>query len=313
MNQLSEYLDEMRLESGAWLGHVVLWHLPTAARVPIKTLHAAMDAAELDKFKPPLPRLINTFRNISSLNARRRVPTDDPNIFENYKIEEVVRADRRVVKDIVVQRVNGKDEELSYDIQVRITYTSSNDEVTYRWIGSGDPDDHQDDQSMNLARLIAEQFREATESYNSNIIRSLLREILDHCLATPIFNKAHFVSNDHARRVAGLAMLSNEIADINIIAIPLHDSAKQREMIKHAYEAATVGKINAALMDLDNLKGKQLSVDQLGDLMTQKQALKERTKEYSTLLQSALDESENWISIYEARVMQLLREVEAQQ
>lgn len=307
MSDLSLYLEELRADRASWLGQIVFWHIPSVARVPVADFQDAMQKAGLAEFAPPLPRLSNTFRNISSKHARRGVPTADPGVYENYRIEEVKRAERRVVKDIVVQRVDGNNEELSYDVQVRMEYISATNQVRYWWIGK----DHEDTnaQSMNLARLIADDFREAQGSYNSNVVRGVLRDILAASNATPIHNKAHFISLDFVHRVAGLELLSALISDIGVTAIPLNDSAKQREMIQQAYEAATVGKINTVLSDLDKLKGQPLTAHQFADLLEQKDQLKKKTKEYSALLSNALGESQNWLAIYEKRVMQLLPQV----
>lgn len=307
MADLSGYLEELKAERAAWLGQIVFWHIATATRVPVPDLQSAMELAHLKGFAPKEPRLTNVFRSVSSSHARKGVETDTPGVRENYRIEEVKRSEGRVVKDIVVQQVDGNNEELSYDVQVRLEYIQESNTVRYWWIGEGD----ENPQSMNLAELIATDFRNAQGSYNSNVIRNILRNILEGSNATPIENKAHFVGLDFANRVAGLELLSETIPDIHITAIPLTDSAKQRKMIKQAYEAATVGKINGVLSELDELKGKKISADQFSNLLEQKDKIKTRTREYADLLQIALQESDNWLTIYEKRIMQLLPQVES--
>ena len=299
---LSTYLGEIRSEQGRWLGQIVMWSLSADARVKVDDLHLAMEQAGLNEFAPKPPRISNTFRSVSSKHARKGVETDTPGVYENYKIEEVKRGDRRVVKDIVVQRVNQNDEQLSYDIQVRLEYVTENNDLRYWWIGNGE----ENQQALNLADLIAIDFRAAIETYNSNIVRGVLRKILDASFATSIYNKGYFVSNNFTHRVAGLEMLSALIEEINVTAIPLNDSAKQRDMLKQAYESTTVGRIASVLVDIDQFMKEGVTEEQIAHLLVQKDELTQRTQEYSSLLETSLRQSHIYLDLFEQRVQALI-------
>lgn len=306
-HSLSDYVQELTTKKAAWLGQIVFFSVPEATIVKERSLKKILNQAQLDQFLPALPRPSNVFRRVSSAHNMKRVPTDDPNVFEDYRTEEVIRQDRRIVKDIVVRQTNLRDEELRHQPQVRLEFNNVTGELSHYWLKTAGR--RKNPQSLAVAELIADDFAAVVDSYNCTMLRGMFRHVLSSSRSTLIQKKAYFVSSNYAEYVAGLQFVGDSIPGVEVAAIPLVDTQQQREMIRQAYISETLDEIDRTLVELDKFKGQDISSDQYASILVAKDELKSRTREYQDLLGVALDEADIRIKVYEKRVGTLLKYV----
>lgn len=295
-----DYAKEMRgTDRNTWLGQLCWYSVPESARVETEDLRQALVSVGLEGFMPKAPADHDIFRRVCTAQERKKVATDEPGVYENYLVRNVSRKLKRIVRQIVVERRNENNEQLGYEPKVHIEYDGAG-RVKFHTLAD-DPG-----QALEVAEAIEADFYAERNVFNSYILRELIRKVLEQSRATSVRRGVYFVMAENAGRMNSLEVLQGTLP-IEIHSLPLLDSKKQREMLKKAFEAETVGEIDKIMAEMDAMA--EITPDRYATVLTQMKELKAKTKQYSGLLEDALGEADFRLNIFEAKVRKLMDKV----
>ena len=301
---LTEYAERLRGgDRSMFLGELVWFSVGEAASIRHDLLLAELTTLKLESFCPRIPRDDDVFRRTCSQHQRKRVPTALDGVFENYLIRDVKRGAGQVVKHIVVEQVDGANKRLDYTPAISLTFDSKTGKIEVDVL-SATPDA----QVMNVAQLILQDFEREKGMVNSYGVRDLFRNILSMTGATSVRpgGGVYFVMQAKVEFVDALEALATKMLNVEVTSVPLVDDRKQRQMVRKAVEAETVGEIDKMLADIDEImSGPEITSDRFMAMSTQMRDVRSRTQEYGELLDEELGNVDFRLKILEAKMRQL--------
>lgn len=300
----AEYAERLRGgDRDLFLGELVWFSVTENAGIQHTTLVAELEKLGIAKYASRAPRDDDVFRRTCSQHQRKRVPTAQDGVFENYLIRDVKRGGGIVVKHIVVEQVDGANKRLSYTPAVSLQFESVGGIITIEAL-SAQPDD----QVMNVAELIEQDFQRERGMVNSYGIRDLIRTVLADTGATSVRpgGGVYFVMQSKVDYVDALDALSKVVRGVDVHSVPLIDDKRQREMVRKAVEAETVGEIDKTLAEIEEIMdGEEITVERFTVMTNRMLTLKGRTQEYAELLDEELGNTEFRIKVLETKMRQL--------
>lgn len=302
-----QYVERIKAgDPGVVLGSLVWYSVSESVRITHANLSTRLKKLGLEDFTPNEPRDDDVFRRVCTAAARKRVPTSDPEVFENYLVRDVSRADGQVVKHIVVERVDGGNQRLSYEPAVSLCFTSDTSMIETEILASGYP------QAENLADLIRDDFDTERGSVNAYAIRELCRKAILATNATIVRpgGGVYFVMQARVDRVEALEEMAEKMDGVEVHSLPLIDDGKQRAMLRRAIEAETVDEIDSTLAEIEKLmKGPEITFERYGQMVARMNDVKSKTGEYAELLDEALGNTDFRLTQYQRAMKKLLDHV----
>lgn len=300
----SKYLERIRTKDpGILLGSIVLYQVEEAVRVPHAQLELALQAVGLDEFVPPVPKDEDVFLRVCTSHERKRVETDDDEVFANYLMRSVSRGGGQASKQVVVEQVNAKGKRLKYTPSVALDFDGHKVQVTAL---TSPPDG----QAMNLADLIKRDFRREKGAVAAYSLRELIRKIILSTSATVIRPGVYFVMEKHRYTLDALTRLMQMIEGTSFHAIPLINDAEQQSLLREAIEGETRVEIEKRLDAIDKmLSGPEISAAHYQRLVEDMNRIKGRTTEYAELLDNALAGCDLLVGSYDAKMRKLFMHV----
>lgn len=304
MSELTDYADAAN--QLPTLGSLVLYGVAEKVRLDHTALGTLLDANGLSDFKTRPVSDKNVFLRVSSAQARKRVPTNDPEIFENYLVRHVAQTPATATKHIVVERVNSNGKRLDLLPMVSLEFdTNAYPQVTVGYLddpATGLPCDH--DQAHAVGELVARDYLADRGKVNAYGFRDLIRKVVDHVGATTVRSGVYFVPEARMATIANLEAVTDQIDGISVNVIPLIDNSKSREMLKTAFTQDTFNAIDKALSEIDALDH-EVPVAKFAALTQKKAALKREADEMAALLETNLEDAEIRMQLYEAKLLKL--------
>lgn len=301
---LSEYTERLRGgDRSLFLGELVWFSVGEAAGIRHDKLVGELTNVGLDNLAPRVPRDDDVFRRTCSQHQRKRVPTAIDGVFENYLIRDVKRGAGQVVKHIVVEQVDGANKRLDYTAAISLTFDSKTGVIEVEALGA-----QPDDQVMNVAELILQDFEREKGMVNSYGVRDLFRSVLAITGAASVRpgGGVYFVMQPKVEYVEKLEALSKVMSNVDIHSVPLIDDRRQREMVRRAIEAETVGEIDKTLAEIEDImSGPEITSDRFMVMTQRMNDLKGRTKEYAELLDEELGNTEFRLEVLTKKMRQL--------
>lgn len=287
------------------LGSLVWYSVPDAVRVDHTILTGLLEDVGLATYTPPEVKDKNVFLRVASSHARKRVPTDDPAVYENYLVRNVLDRGEKAVKQIVVEQVNASGVKLNLTPAVQVEYDAGN--ITLTHLSS--PLGHHD-QAMAVAELIEQDYDAQRNTVNAYGVRELIRRVILQSGATTVrpSGGVYFLTAAKADAIEALVKLADGIALVDVHPVPLIDDTRQREMLRKAVEAETIDKIDKTLGEIDKIES--LTPQRYASLAAEMNELKAKTTEYVDLLDESLDAAQFRIRVYEAKMRQLYAKVD---
>lgn len=300
----TEYAERLRGgDRSIFLGELVWFSVGEGAGIDHDKLVAELTALDLDPFAPRKPRDDDVFRRTCSQHQRKRVPTDTDGVFENYLIRDVKRGAGQVVKHIVVEKVDGANKCLDYTPAVSLTFASQTGQIDVEAL-SATPDD----QVMNVAELILQDFERERGMVNSYGVRDLIRGILSMTGATSVRpgGGVYFVMQSKIEIVDALMKLAKAIPNVDIHAVPLVDDRQQRAMVRKAVENETIDEIDRTLSEIEDImEGPEITHDRYAQMAHRMRELQSRTQDYADLLDQTLGNTDFRLKVLNTKMRQL--------
>lgn len=289
-----------------WLGRLA-WFAVLDANVPHATVAASLNAAGLSEFTPPPPCDDDVFRRVWRNGQRRQVDTARDGVKENLLVREVARAGGKIMKKLVVETVNSKGEKLSFRQVADVRFdTDTPDDVLVTW-------HHEHVATATLAAELAADYERLRGHVNGNAVRAIIRSVLDSGLAISVRpgGGVYFVAEERSAGIEALEAAINPLPGCSLHSLPLIDDRRQREMLRAAYEAETIGEIDRTIDELIDLANadQPISPAKFTSLNERRQQLVDKTNEYSALLGNALQTTATRLDIYGREMSRLLGKV----
>lgn len=298
-------------DTSAFLGRL-FWYELSDVRIPHADLIAAMAQAGLTRNLPKPPFDTDVFKRVCTKAQRKRVPSADPNTFENYKMVEF-KDSTSVTRRVVCEQVDNKGKVLRHFEMADIEFTRPRGNVTGK-IEVTRLNQHPSPDQCGIAEAIIDdveaKFAEWQGCLNTYAVREWVRHYLLDLGATKAKDALYFVGEAHAAKLEALEVFADLLGthgNVDFHSLPVIDDRKQRLMIQKAFEAETSDAIDALLVDINALAAseKGLKSERYADLVTQYQQLTAKTKDYEHLLQEKLDSTGARLKIFQQSLMNL--------
>lgn len=302
----SKYLERLRTKDpSVLLGSLVWYNVAENVRVPHADLTLALQAVGLEMFIPPVPKDEDVFLRVCTSHERKRLETDDPEVYENYMMRPVSKSGGTAAKQLVVESVNPQGKRLDYVPSVHIEFDGHQVQITSL---TSPPNP----QAMNLADLVKRDFKRERKCVAAYTLRSLFRDAIGTLGATKTVPSGgiYFVMEKHRYTLDALARLSKMIDGTMFHTVPLINDEDQQAMLRDAIEGETRTTILKTLDELDRLlSGPEITAARYQSLVEQMNVVKGRTSEYSELLDDALAGCDLLVESYDAKMRKLFMHV----
>jgi hypothetical protein len=292
MSVISEYKD--RIVNAPALGMLAWFSVSESdSTYDHATLTTQLADLGLEKFLPRPSHDADVFRRTFQNGQRRgKVPTEDPGVFENFLIRTVSDKDGKILRRIVVERVNAAGEKLDFTESMNIRFDIEWPErVIVEMI---DPDE-MNLTAWQLADELAGEYVASRNSVNSGAIRDLIRRVLLAAVGTSMSKGGglYFVPIAHADLVASIEQLVPHLPGASFGSCPLIDDDKQRISVREAFEAQNIAKAEELTAELINLRrgAKAPGKRRMASLEVEINEVIARTIEHQQVLNDTLEAS----------------------
>ncbi len=289
--QYTKYVERLRSgNTDVLLGSLAWYSVIEATRITHADLVAALTLVGLEAHQPPAPKDDDVFRRVCTSHQRKKVETDNPDIFENYLIRDVKKTEGEFVKQIVVEQVNAKGKKLGYNPAVQLAFTVGSTKIEVTPISK-----RPFPQAANLAELIKRDFRAERGTLNAYGIREMFRRIVLGTGATVVrpTGGVYFVMEAQRPTVDAMVALSAQIPGTTFHPVPLINDKEQQAMLKAAFEEETVSTVEKRLSEIDAmLAGPEITSRRYADLIAEMKVVSARTEEYREILDDKLSGSD---------------------
>lgn len=312
--QFTDYAARLRAgDPDIFLGSLVWYSVYDDAKITHGDLQKLLTEVGLDAYTPHAPKDLDVFRRVctAALRHRKRIPTTNPEVFENYLIRDVQRANSNVCKQIVRESVDANNRRLAYEPMLEVCFHNLTSQVTSKIVSVATSADEQ-----LVARQIADEinvnFLAARNTMNGYAIRELIRRVLVSSAGTLVRTGGgvYFIMRQHGGNVASLERMAARINGTSVHSLPLLDDAKQRKMVKEAFEAETVGEVDRALVEIDKLlAGPEITETRFQSVFGEMKGLVDKCEEFSDLLEEQMGNADFRIKMYKSKLRALLDHV----
>lgn len=295
----------------------LFWYTVSEVRIPHRRLVLMLKKAGLTTRPPNEPKDIDTFTRICSAMKRDKVPTADPNEFLNFRTVQFKDADT-ITRRVIRERVNnaGRKLEVTELFDISFDRTADHGDLVcklrpgQRW---------KNGTTINEIRdQIIDDYYHWRGCLNAWAIREWMRHfIIDENRATIMRpgGGVYFLSRDRVSVIESLEALEAPLArylvsdtgTVEIHSLGLLDDRKQRERLRKAYEAETIGAIDEMLVEISAINKGHKKITQAAHkkLVVQAAELAARTDEYANLLSAKLDSTDNRVELFREAVAAL--------
>ncbi len=302
MSTFTEYRDQARAaDKQTWLG-MLAWHSVSESTVEHAEVARQLFAVGLERFTPAAPKDDDVFRRIFYNGQRRKLDTDNPEIFEHLLVREVVRAEGRIVKRVVIETVNSADVSLGFreatDIVFNVEHPQS---VSITPLGGPE-----NIRGSDLAHELAAEYLAIRGSVDARAIREIVRQVLAAAMATAVRpgGGVYFVPMGQAPLLESLEEVAAHLPGCSVHSLPLVSEPRQREMLRKAFEAESIEAVDKTMMEVASLlkSDRKVSVSRFTALMARQKTLVARSAEYSSLLEQSLETTDDRLKILQLQL-----------
>lgn len=310
MSQFTDYAEHVKtLDRDTYLGVLTWYTVAGELRVPQADLKALLDGVGLGGYAPRVPNDADIFRRTSTAAQRKRMATNQPNVFVNFLVRSPGDDTDHLYRRVVRELVDNANLRLGYTEVAELVFDRATSAVSFSMLEA-------DADAEDLCRGVLDDYMTDKGNLNGASIRDMIQRVLTASNATSVRYPAggvYFLSVENADVVAGLEEVVSQLPPGAMVhSLPLIDDIKQRSMIQKAFEAESVGRITTLATEIAALRkaGTKISPDKFASYATALRELKGKTAEYSELLSEGLTTTSSAISIFERQVSGLMKLVE---
>lgn len=269
-------------------------------------LESQLTAAGLERFVPGKPCDADVFRRAFTNGQRKRLTTPDPDVFEHLLVRMIAQSDGKIIKRIVVERVDQAGLKLGYTEAVEVIFDREHPEsVSVTSLGTWHP------AALQLAYKLAGEYRQTRGFVNSDAIRNMVKRVLEVGMATMLRPGLYFVMEDKVAPSLAMEELANRLPGAMVHSLPLVDDEKQRTNVRRAFEAESIESIDRLVAEIVEITrgDNDISFARYESFQRQYSAITAKTKEYGTLLAEQMSTTQFRLQVFQAEMGQLYRKI----
>lgn len=303
MTSLPEYEDQIKSDTIPKLGNLV-WYSISGVKIKHEDLKDITKGTFLEGTEPAKPKDPDTFRRICSNAERKKVETGDPKIFKNVMVRTASAPnDDLIVRRIVIETVTPDDKRLDYFQTMDVEFNRKTSSVNIN-VKVWDPI------GQETADHIKAEFESWKGHLNSYAVREWVRGAIVQMRATHVkpTGGIYFVAEEHEGSLEELESMVDKLGTSSVHYLPLVDTGKQREMLKAAFEAESIGEIDELLAEIGAVLGdpdKKITEKNYERLMSRFDNLGDKLDDYDNLLKSNLSGVSTRLSVFESQLRRL--------
>lgn len=318
MTTFNETIDKLTTYDPALFLGRLCWYTVTE---DLNVSHQDFNAKAMDVFfdvdvpptMPGFPKTADVFKRACTASQRLNIPVDDcPDCKANYLTRATGHDDQRVWRTIVRETIDANDHSLGYTELVTVTFerktekikVTVHDQLIEDPIGTEMAEDIKAYVNAKVDVMTAYAAREFTRKY-------MERNLFATCVRPS--GGVYFVAESHAAEVEALDTLLNGIGvGASFHFMPILDDAKQREMLRAAYESETIGDIDEVISEMAAIMAdstKKISSSRFANFAVTAQEMRRSIAEYSDLLNESLEATADRLEIMDEVLISLMGHV----
>lgn len=218
---------EVEIHENQLFGYLV-WYTIFEADISRDDLQNRLLSHGLEKFMPKEISPNDAFRRgTSSIEQKNVEEFSSQDVIVNFLVRDVFNDKDQIVRHLVVERVDRKNKELSYDPEMAIIkFDKNNKSISYTSSSCT---------ASKLAEKAKENYSHCLTHYNSRHIREMVYNILASTRPLPVrpSGGVYFVPKEHESTLNSLISVVKSIGDSEVFKIPLVNSAEAKDMVRY--------------------------------------------------------------------------------
>lgn len=314
MTVLDEYGQRVdsNVDSENLLGRL-FWYSMSETRVPHADFVKMLTDNNIVYTPPNEPKDVDVYRRVCSNVKRRKVPTADPDVFENFNLVEF-KDDETVTRRVVRERVNTAGKKIGFTELFDVVFDRDSGDVVIKGVNGFKFRDNTTPAAIRDE--IIDQYYLWRGCLNTYTIREWVRRIIMKMGATMVRpgGGVYFVREAHVPQVDAFEALADDMVDyllsdhdgsLEFHSLPLIDDRKQREMVQRAFEAESVDAIDSLLTEISAISksDRKITKDRYADMLGKYQDLVGKTQEYEELLEQKLASTTSRLDIFQRSLL----------
>lgn len=302
-SEFREHLERMLSTDQRLLLGYLTWYSVSDVKVSHGDVVRGLVAAGIDTNLPLPPKDADVFRRVCTKSERKRVPTLEEGVFENYLVRDLNADPEKVYRRIVMEKVDSKGRKLGYEQLYDITFDKKSGKITERKLGPANI------VAEEVVKAVKQGFATERGTLNSYAIREWIRHFILSLAATQVRpgGGVYFVAEDKYDKVEALEKFCQSITGVDFHYLPLIDDKKQREMLHRAFESEAADEIDRMLGEITEIKaaGRKITQSRYEDFLRKYHELTDRATEYGDLLEEKLSTTHSRLEIFMRSMVEL--------
>lgn len=298
----ASYAQDVKDKADAWLGCLVWFTIEVTTHVPYDRMVEMLDEVGLDDAAPRPPKDDDVFRRACTLAESKRNPVPGTDKYENRLVRDVVKEGGFVWKHIVIETVDGNNKRLRFEPVLEVRFNPETSVIETEPLKNRVPNG-----AWETEARIRNEFDHWKGAVHDYAVRSLFRDVVLGANAVQVrpSGGVYFVMRERLSPIERLEELAGMMG-ITMSVVPLLDDGKQRDMLRKAFEADTIGEIDKTLTEIDKImSGPKITTKRFAAMAKRRQELRELTEQYGRLLEDNLNGVELRLRAYDNHMQKL--------
>lgn len=299
MDILNDYEHRINDTSIPILGSLCWYAVQARCKVSHDDFAQRLSAEGLDRHIPAKPRDDDTFLRVTSDIERKREPVPGhEDVFENFLVRKVVHSKGHVVKQIVVEKVDGENKRLDYRPVVELEFITAGGEFVITPMGwPVNP------RALELAHTARDEYHAWRGSLPPNSVRTAINNVIVDAGATLVkpTGGIYFLLGHRLGQLRAMERVLAGIDGAFVHGVPLIDEQDQREMLRQAFIDESIGEMMKLTEEMNELAaGEKITGKRFTALNAKLEAIKAKAAEYSGILEVSTETTELRMQALEA-------------
>lgn len=291
------------LDNSLFLGRICWYAITETSYINHELFCQELLRREFSAALPPVPRSSDVFKRACTASQKNRVPVDDG--FVNILVREVGKNAQFIWRTIVAEKIDTEGHRLDYTECIALTYDRQAQTIVTEVLNPLGESQAVQAVEQEIKDLYAAWFNVLTPYAVREHIRRLIRGLG----ASVLRDGVYFVPEEHSARVDALEEIVAIVGGGSLFhSLPLVDDRKQRQMLRAAFEADSVGEIDRLVGEIGEIlrTDRKISSDRFADFKVEYDRLRGRVGDYSELLDEAMDASGSRLEVMDQLLFQLM-------
>lgn len=327
MSEFTEAVEKLTTYgSDMFIGRLVWYAIPEDLVASHTEYHTKIIEnfydCETQPVLPGFPRPTDVFKRACTAAEMKNVPgpvvevdgVENRTVY-NYMVRPSGHDADNVWRTIVRETLDASGHTLNYDELVRITFNRKSEKLRFNNV---DDNTDTDDPNVNeIVTAIIDYIKVEGDRITPYAVRESVRRFMERELGAIKVRPSggvYFVNEKHAAEVEALDKTINSFeGSAAFHFLPLLDDSKQREMLRAAFEAESVGAIDSLIgemVEITKKSDKKITSNQFAAFKVEYDRLRTKIVDYSDLLDEKMELSATRLEVMQQVLVELMTHVE---